>query len=109
MSNSGRKLRSEILHEAEKCICVDRNLQYGDPLENFQVIGGLWSAYLGKAITPHDVAVMMALYKIGRIRTALEVKADNYIDSAGYIAIAGEIETKEASLCATETEGGRQV
>lgn len=30
--------RKEILAEAEKCVCSDRNLQYGEPEDNFNTI-----------------------------------------------------------------------
>ena len=39
---------------------------------------------------PHDVAILMALLKIARVRSG-RYKADNYIDLAGYAACAAEI------------------
>jgi hypothetical protein len=62
----------------------DRRADYGHPLDNFQQIAGLWSAYLGQPITAEDVAWMMVLTKIARQKHAH--KADNIIDAAGYIA-----------------------
>ena len=44
-------------------------------------------------MTTIDVAIMMALFKVGRITTAGEFTADSYVDCAGYAAIAGEIAT----------------
>ena len=41
-------------------------------------------------IEPHDVAILMALLKIARVRSG-RYKADNYIDLAGYAACAAEI------------------
>jgi hypothetical protein len=78
-------------------------LQYGEPEDNFAVIGELWSAYMSHKygtrgsfieIVAEDVALMMALFKIGRMATAVESKDDNYIDAIGYIACAGEINAK---------------
>ena len=94
--------RKEILTEAERCVCTDREQQYGTPENNFRLIAHLWEPYLKAkcvspgsdvCINPEDVAVMMALLKIARIATG-EPKADNYIDLAGYAACAGEIATE---------------
>lgn len=88
--------RKSILAEAEKCVCGDRDEQYGSPKNNFSLIARLWREYLdtSKPITAHDVAMMMALVKVARIRTGKR-KVDNYIDLAGYAACAGEIACKE--------------
>ena len=84
--------RKEILAEAERCVCTDREQQYGAPESNFSLIARLWREYLDtdNPITAHDVAMMMALLKIARIATG-KPKTDNYIDLAGYAACAGEI------------------
>ena len=84
--------RKEILTEAERCVCADREQQYGTPESNFSLIARLWREYLDtdNPITAHDVAMMMALLKIARIATG-KPKTDNYIDLAGYAACAGEI------------------
>jgi hypothetical protein len=68
MTNTTRK---HILSEAERCVCTDREEQYGNPKDNFSLIARLWREYLDtdKPITAHDVAVMMALLKIARIAT----------------------------------------
>ena len=84
--------RKSILAEAERCVCTDREAQYGSPENNLSLIARLWREYLDtdKPITAHDVAIMMALLKIGRIASG-QVKEDNYVDLAGYAACAGEI------------------
>jgi hypothetical protein len=84
--------RKEILTEAERCVCADREQAYGSPENNFSLIARLWREYLDtdNPITAHDVAMMMALLKIARIATG-KPKTDNYIDLAGYAACAGEI------------------
>jgi hypothetical protein len=38
-------------------------------------------------MTPHDVAIMMALLKIARTQTGV-YNRDDYVDAAGYIALA---------------------
>lgn len=95
-----RKLtRADILHAAEKCVCGQRETDYGTPEDNFKAIAELWEAYLNKACTrgvnvrveAKDVAVMMALLKIARI-AAGGGKADSWIDLAGYAACGAECE-----------------
>lgn len=90
--------RAEILKAAERCVCTDRNQQYGEPEDNFRIIAALWNVYLfGRGaksqLNPADVGAMMALFKLGRIATGGD-KADNFIDLAGYAACAGEISTE---------------
>ena len=84
--------RKDILSAAEECVCTSRQEEYGPIENNFSLIARLWREYLDtdKPITAHDVAMMMALLKIGRIASG-QAKADNYIDLAGYAACAGEI------------------
>lgn len=94
-----RLTRAEILHAAEKCVCGQREQDYGTPEDNFKTIAELWEAYLNKACTKgvnvrveaKDVAVMMALLKIARI-AAGGGKADSWIDLAGYAACGAECE-----------------
>ena len=94
-----RLTRADILHAAEKCVCGQREQDYGTPEDNFKAIAELWEAYLNKACTrgvnvrveAKDVAVMMALLKIARI-AAGGGKADSWIDLAGYVACGGECE-----------------
>lgn len=82
--------RAEILQTAEKMVCGHREQDYGAPEDNFQVIGDLWSTYIGVPIDATDVALMMCLFKIARLTTGAGT-ADSYIDLAGYAACGGEI------------------
>ena len=85
-------ISQEILKEANKLIGGNRNDDYGDKLTNHQNIAALWSIFLRKNITPHDVAMCMALVKVARLMHAH--KKDSYLDLAAYAAIAGEIEAR---------------
>ena len=38
--------REEILAAAQKCVCGDREQDYGSPERSFGVIGQLWETYL---------------------------------------------------------------
>lgn len=96
-----RKLtRADILHAAEKCVCGQRETDYGTPEDNFKTIAELWKTYLRRAcvdeaggvyIDANDVAMMMTLLKIARI-AAGGGKADSWIDLAGYAACGAECE-----------------
>lgn len=97
--------REEILAAAQKCICGDREQDYGSPERSFGVIGQFWETYLQEKclvrksgpveaqVLPEDVAAMMCLFKIARIATG-HGKADNWIDLAGYAACGGELEAE---------------
>ena len=88
--------RKTILDAAEKCVCNDRQDQYGKPEDSFSAIADLWTAYLdiGREITPVDVAQMMILLKVARAK-ANPQHTDNYVDLCGYGSIAGELANKE--------------
>lgn len=85
--------RKEILAAAERCVCGDREQDYGSPENNFNIIAQMWSAYCGYEFDAKDVAAMLALLKIARISSG-HAKADNWVDLAGYAACGGEIETE---------------
>ena len=82
--------RIEVLEEAGKCVCGRREQDYGSPESNFKRIADLWSVYTGITILPVDVAMMMALLKVARVKGGGGT-GDNYVDLAGYAACAGEI------------------
>lgn len=93
--------RKEILEAAMRCVCSDREQDYGTPEKNFELIGELWTKYLkAKCVSPEadvcingeDVATLMCLFKIARIATG-RGKIDSFIDLAGYAACAGELAT----------------
>jgi hypothetical protein len=84
--------RSEILDTAREYVTQDRAATHGDAERNFELIAVYWSAHLDLDvnITASDVAVMMTLLKIARIRSNPR-NADNWIDGCGYMACGGEI------------------
>ena len=58
--------RRDILEDAIKCVCTDRNEQYGEPEDNFDCIAGYWQKFLEDhcveygadvCITPEDDAL----------------------------------------------------
>ena len=82
--------RADILGCAWDAVTGEREQQYGKPEDNFAIIASLWSAYKGYSFSPLDVAMMMALLKIARIKTGVGT-VDSFIDLAGYAACGGEI------------------
>lgn len=88
------KSRSEILTAAAHAVNVDRAATHGDAERNFGLIAAYWSAHLDVSVSAIDVAVMMALLKLARIKSSPE-HADHWIDIAGYAACGGEIATAE--------------
>jgi hypothetical protein len=84
--------RKQCLETAEACILKNRDDTYGPPEDSFDSIAALWNAYLGidsPILESHDVAAMMALLKIARIR-ANPTHADSWADLAGYAACGAE-------------------
>jgi hypothetical protein len=80
----------KTLEIASKLVSGERAKQHGDMFHSHDRIAKFWSAYLGNTINAHDVACMMALLKIARTKSG-ETNPDDYIDMAGYAAIAGEL------------------
>lgn len=86
----------EIASRAAELVSGSRQQTHGDKLINHQNIASLWNAYLGWRlgegclISAHDVALMMILLKVARTKEG-EHNPDDYIDAAGYAAVAGEI------------------
>lgn len=82
--------RAAILDAAKKIVTGDRERQYGKPEDNFAAIAEFWTTYIGHPISSEDVAIMMALLKIARIRSG-NYKADSFVDGVGYLSLAAEI------------------
>ena len=93
--------RAEILEAARVCVCGEREQDYGSPENNFEIIAGFWTAYKGVPFTPNDVAMMMALLKIARIKSGGGT-TDSFVDLAGYAACGGELVTEIPVTCTEE-------
>lgn len=82
--------RGIVLLEALNVINGERQDEYGNPEDCFDVIALFWNEWLRtKLITRYDVAMMMALLKIAR-ENHLH-KADNIVDACGYLALARDM------------------
>lgn len=98
--------REAILSEVKKIICNDRNEQYGEPENSFKNIAEYWHTYLehnclvpdiGFHITERDVAIMMVLFKLGRMETSYFASYDSFIDAIGYMTCATDIECPKST------------
>lgn len=90
--------RGNILLEAHKIINGERQDTYGKPEDSFQIIADYWTTYLGMmempiTLTPKDVAIMMALFKIARIAGSND--ADSFRDCAGYLGLGHDLSKEE--------------
>lgn len=89
--NYDTRARNAVLDKAKQYINGDREQDYGKPEHNLARIAEMWQGYIGQGvtITARDVALMMIMLKISRIRTGHDVE-DSYVDIAGYAAIGYE-------------------
>lgn len=83
-------VRGRVLNKAAAVVNGARQDEYGNPEDNFALIGALWSVYTGYDFTPHHVAMMMALLKVARIKSGTGTE-DSYTDACGYIALAADM------------------
>jgi hypothetical protein len=92
--------RAKLLVEASQLIDGDRNVQYGDPIDDFSLTASMWEDYLRRIVItrntggevfldPHDVAVMMLLVKVSRLAQS-PGKKDHWLDIAGYAGCGWE-------------------
>ena len=81
----------EVLETALEVVGGERASTHGSMLENHENIARLWNAYLYNKgeLAASDVASMMELLKIAR-RKLGSLNRDDYVDGAGYAAVACE-------------------
>lgn len=90
--------RSYVLAEAAKAV-ASRGRNYGGPKANFSQIASLANELLRDKLrsdlTPEDIAQMMILLKLSRLRHS-PGHLDSWIDIAGYAACGAEITVEKA-------------
>lgn len=86
--------REELLQEATKAVCADRNQTYGSPTANFERAASLSSTLLGQPIQPHQIALILMTVKMSRLVETPE-HGDSWIDIAGYAACGYETVAKK--------------
>lgn len=86
--------RAELLDAAKQIVTQDRNVIHGEPEDTFGLIAAYWTAHLDQPVSPADVAAMMTLMKLARLK-ANPGNAENWLDGIGYLACGGEIATSQ--------------
>lgn len=81
--------RKSILETALEIVSKDRNTDYGEPEDNFKDIAKMWSAYKDVEFKAYDVAAMMIMLKVSRLKTS-PAKEDTWADIAGYAGCGGQ-------------------
>jgi len=94
LPEKGTYTRSSVLDTAKQYVTKDRDATHGNMEDNFQTIADLWTQYTGHTLHSSDVAVMMALLKIARLKSNKD-NPDNWIDACGYLACGGELVAKK--------------
>ena len=93
------KSQYPILEEVAKILEGDRRDSYGEAVSSFTRIADYWNDYIyhkykdAVTLTPYDIAMMMALFKIAREEN--NHKHDNIVDAIGYLALANKLIEKE--------------
>lgn len=82
-----------IADKAKEIVMGDREKVHGDPGKNLRAIAALWSAYLNEPLQDTDVANMMILLKIARLKNNPSHE-DSNVDLIGY-AILHDIVVKD--------------
>ena len=85
-----RPIRLAVLEDAATVVSGAREATYGGPEQSFGTIADLWSVYLGCCLAPYDVAAMLALLKLARIKHSRGSHRDSWVDLAGYAACGAE-------------------
>ena len=78
--------RAELLQEAERLTCGDRNAAYGDPVENHQHIADIFNAITGRDLSAREIALLHQATKIAR-RWHNPGHRDSYVDGMAYTGI----------------------
>ncbi|ATN88124.1 hypothetical protein SEA_CINDARADIX_50 [Mycobacterium phage Cindaradix] len=90
-------MSESILEEAQRLIHGERNKNYGHPRENFSDIAALFSGYLERPISDIDVANLMILMKIARVK-GTGYHRDSFTDIAGYAGCVERIYEEEPEV-----------
>jgi hypothetical protein len=89
---------TNILQEAEAAVFGPRQDSYGHPCDNFGHTAALWSAYKGVEFDAEDVALMMVLVKLSRLKNGYH--RDSVVDIAGYAATYERLHEADPELTA---------
>ncbi len=96
--------RSDILDTAKSHVTKDRAKDHGPAEDSFGLIARYWGVYLGRELSPHDVGLMMVLFKAARAQMN-SAHLDSFVDHCGYGACAGELASKNSAKPAETSLG----
>ena len=82
-----------VCAEADRLVDTEKDSDYGPPKEDFEVVATLWSEYLNRNLTAHNVGVMLLLLKVRRLMR--KYKRDTLVDICGYAKCLEMIEEAE--------------
>ena len=88
--------RQTCLDTALASVQGAREESYGGPEDSFSLIAKFWNTYLFQRTEPlaaHDVAAMMILFKVARLKNSNGTHEDSWVDVAGYAACGAECRT----------------
>lgn len=77
--------RKWLLDLAADKVLGSRQDDHGSPADSFELIAKYWAIHLDTTVTAGDVAIMMTLLKLARLRGNPD-HFDSAIDAAGYMA-----------------------
>lgn len=91
--------RARLLDEAREAVLKDRNLDYGDPEDNFKDIADMCNIMFDGVdeFLPRHAALMGIIIKMSRLKTSPH-KMDHWVDVAGYAACGWECIEGEAGF-----------
>lgn len=85
---------TDILTEAKGLVFGDRQDDYGHPFDDMSRTAKIWSAILGRTVTPSQVALCMVGVKMSR--EVNRPKRDNRVDGAGYFGVLQMVRERQA-------------
>lgn len=94
LANAAQSKREQLLSEAIRLTCGDRNRTYGDPVENMQHIADIFNAWTGLNLTARHVAQLHVCTKMARRMTTPDHR-DSFVDDMAYVGIEYECATHE--------------
>jgi hypothetical protein len=90
--------KESVCQEADRLVSGERQNDYGHPLDNFNKVAGLFSAFLGdklkEPVTADEAGLLLVLLKVAREGNA--PKRDNLVDIAGYAKVVELIQEERA-------------
>ena len=93
--------RQDMLRTVERLVSNNRNLDYGEPVQNMARTAEMLAAYLGKRtgreLEATDVAAFGIILKLGRLAEN-PTHSDSWMDVAGYASIGFECVEKRRVL-----------